>query len=49
VAAQRALEGDLASSAVLERSGAEEAARWQLDGTVQLRGRHDATRVAVVR
>jgi len=39
----------LASSAVLERAGEGEAARWQLDSSVQLRGRPEATRVAVLR
>ena len=39
----------LASEAVLSRAGAEEAACWQLDGSVQLRGRPDATRVALLR
>jgi adenylate cyclase len=37
----------LASEAVLARAKSAEAGRWQLDGTVELRGRPEPTRVAV--
>jgi adenylate cyclase len=37
----------LASEAVLARARSEEAARWHLDGTLELRGRPEPTRVAV--
>ena len=37
----------LASGAVLERASADEASRWELDGTVRLRGRTKETRLAV--
>ena len=37
----------LASEAVLDRAGHEEAARWRLDDSVVLRGRSEPTRMAV--
>jgi adenylate cyclase len=37
----------LASGAILERASAQERERWELDGTVRLRGRSAETRVAV--
>jgi adenylate cyclase len=37
----------LASEAVIARAGAAEAERWRLDGSVELRGRPEPTRVAV--
>jgi adenylate cyclase len=37
----------LASAAILERASAAEAAHWQLDGTVRLRGRSAETRLAL--
>jgi adenylate cyclase len=37
----------LASAAILERASAAEAAHWQLDGTVHLRGRSAETRLAL--
>jgi adenylate cyclase len=37
----------LAAEAVLARAGPSESARWHLDGSVQLRGRVEATRIAM--
>jgi len=37
----------LASQAVLDRAGAEEAGRWRLSDSVVLRGRSEPTRMAV--
>jgi hypothetical protein len=37
----------LASAATLERADSEEAGRWRMDGTVELRGRGSETRLAV--
>jgi adenylate cyclase len=39
--------GVLASAATLERADSEEAGRWRMDGTVELRGRGSETRLAV--
>jgi adenylate cyclase len=39
----------IASEAVLRAAADDEAGRWELDGAVQLRGRRDETRVAVLR
>jgi adenylate cyclase len=39
----------LASAAALEGAGEAEAARWELDGRVELRGRAEATRLAAPR
>ena len=36
----------LASAAIVERAGDEEAARWELGDTAELRGRQEATRLA---
>jgi adenylate cyclase len=45
--AKRREERLLASEAVLERAGADEAAHWRLADSVTLRGRSDPTRLAV--
>jgi adenylate cyclase len=37
----------LASGAIVDRAGADERERWELDGEVELRGRSEPTRVAV--
>jgi len=37
----------LASEAILERASEEEAGRWKLEGTATLRGRSEATRLAM--
>lgn len=39
--------GVVASGAVIERAGEAEAARWKFDGSTVLRGRSEATRLAV--
>jgi adenylate cyclase len=44
----KTVEGDIvASGAVIDRAGTEEAARWRFDGTQVLRGRNEETRLAI--